>query len=482
MNQLQELFFRNVKSFAGNCAIETVAGESITYDALGKLADEYSVFLKKNGIEKGCRVVIMAPKSISKIALLLAILKNGAAYIPIDIETPEDRLKQILENLNPHAFISTREYFSTNHPEKSNIAINGEHSICFYDAKKHDKNLAFILYTSGSTGAPKGVCITHENALSFCEWSFQTFALSEKDRFSSIAPFHFDLSVFDLYVGLGCGGTVVLMDVILSKNPRLLGITLAEKKISVIYATPSLFSLLLNFGQLEKLDFSTIRLVLFAGEIFPVKHLHRLMDLWKSSRFYNLYGPTETNVCCSYEIPRPYEENRTEPYPIGKICSQLEGKITTEGELLISGPNVTSGYWQRPELDKAFPVYEGKRYYKTGDKIEISQTGELVYSGRLDRMIKKRGYRIEPEEIEAVLTSFPEIMEAAVVGTKDKEGFTFLRAFIALQPSEERSLIKIKKQCLNLLPSYMIPEEIVFMEILPKTTSGKIDLNSLNAY
>lgn len=482
-SRLQELFFSSAEKFPGNIALEELNGHSFSYSELEKFVREKSAFLAANKIGKGCRVAVFAPKSIAAISTLLAILDCGATYIPIDSSIPEERLHQILSNLDPHVFIAKAEDFPSSIPCQNKFVCSGswdELSVTFLSAENHTDDLAYILYTSGSTGAPKGVCITHGNALAFVHWSLQTFAINEKDRFSSIAPLHFDLSVFDLYAAFGCGGTIVLFDDETTKNPRMMAEIISKKEISVCYATPSLFNLILNFGKPGSLDFSRLRITLFAGEVFPVKQLHELMRLWYNTTFYNLYGPTETNVCTYFEIPRPVDDRQTENYPIGKVCAHLEGKITNEGELLIAGKNVMAGYWKRDDLNaKIFVEYEGREFYKTGDRISENKNGNLTFMGRLDRMIKKRGYRIEPEEIENALQHHPDVMEAAVIGEKDADGYSFLKSFIVLRKNADATLISIKQYCLELLPSYMIPEKIIFCESLPKTSSGKIDLKKL---
>ncbi|HLG04224.1 MAG TPA: AMP-binding protein, partial [Bacteroidia bacterium] len=214
--------------------------------------------------------------------------------------------------------------------------------------------------------------------------------------------------------------------------------------------------------------------------VFPVNALHQLMDTWPQAKFYNLYGPTETNVCTWYEIPRPYESERIDSYPIGKICSHLEGGMSPEGELLIRGSNVMPGYWQRPELDDiSFAIYDEKRYYRTGDRVEMDKNRNYVYTGRLDRMIKKRGYRIEPGEVEVILQHHPDVMEAAVVPAKDEDGHTVLKAVLSVRKGANISVSIIRQYCLPLLPFYMIPERIILQGSLPKTSTGKIDYTQL---
>ena len=213
---------------------------------------------------------------------------------------------------------------------------------------RHSDDLAYILYTSGSTGIPKGVMLTHHNAASYVDWCTEVFKPSEEDRFSSHAPFHFDLSILDIYVPIKHGARVDLIPDELGKSPRGLATFISSHKITVWYSTPAILSLLAEFGQLEKFDYSALRLVLFAGEVFPVKQLRKVTIQWPTAAYYNLYGPTETNVCTYAPIPLPISESRTDPYPIGWACSHCKALVLDpenqavnsgeEGLLYISGP------------------------------------------------------------------------------------------------------------------------------------------------
>jgi acyl-coenzyme A synthetase/AMP-(fatty) acid ligase len=274
------------------------------------------------------------------------------------------------------------------------------------------------------------------------------------------------------------------------KDPLGLADLIAETGITVWYSAPSILSMLAQFGKLERHDYSKLRIVFFAGEVFPVKHLRLLKDLIPHPRYFNLYGPTETNVCTWYEIPRTIAPDRTAPYPIGKVCAQLRGIVVDEdgadvakggeGELCIAGPNVLCGYWNLPEqTSRAFlPGRAHGPWYRTGDIVIEGDDGDLIFVGRRDRMVKRRGYRIELAEIEAGLYRHPSIKEAAVIALKDQDGGVRIRAFLSTG-DRKPSLIELKRFCAEALPIYMVPDDFSFRDALPKTSTDKIDYQRL---
>jgi acyl-coenzyme A synthetase/AMP-(fatty) acid ligase len=259
----------------------------------------------------------------------------------------------------------------------------------------------------------------------------------------------------------------------------------------VWYSAPSILSLLAEYGDLEARDLSALRLVLFAGEVFPVKHLRALHALLPRPRYFNLYGPTETNVCTFYEIPRKIPEERSEPFPIGRACSHLLTRVVDselrsvsagqEGELCVGGAGVMRGYWNLAELSaRAFLVDdEGVRWYRTGDIVVEGPDGNYVFLGRRDRMVKRRGYRVELGEIEAALYRHPAVREVGVVAVSNQEIGVRVKAFLACHDGRHPSVIEMKRFCADHLPGYMIPDFFSFHGVLPKTSTDKLDYQRL---
>jgi len=335
------------------------------------------------------------------------------------------------------------------------------------------------------------VMLTHENALGFVDWCSDVFAPTEADRFSSHAPFHFDLSVLDIYVALKHGAALHIVSEDLGKTPKDLARFIADSKLTVWYSTPSILGLLGQYGDLASRDFTALRLVLFAGEVFPVKHLRQITSLWPSAAYYNLYGPTETNVCTYARIPLPVPGERTTPYPIGWPCAHYTSIVldqehraaqpSSEGLLYMAGISVFQGYWNRPELNaQVFLERDGKRWYNTGDVVRLDPVEGYIYVGRRDRMIKRRGYRVELGEIERGLYQHPAVGEVAVVGIANEAEGMRIVAYLSTRTPQRPSIIELKTFCATHLPSYMSPDAFQFMEALPRTSTDKIDYQNLS--
>jgi len=333
--------------------------------------------------------------------------------------------------------------------------------------------------------------LSHENAVSFVDWCSEVFDPGPDDRFSSHAPFHFDLSILDLHVPLKHGASIVLIPEERGKDPQHLAQLIDDHRISIWYSAPSILSLLAQFGELPRHDCSSLRLVLFAGEVFPVKHLRTLTMLLRRPRYFNLYGPTETNVCTYHEVVPPVPDERTVPYPIGTVCSHLRGKVIgtegetvrpgEEGELCIAGRGVMQGYWELPEQTaRGFIVDpDDTRWYRTGDVVVEDAGGIYTYRGRRDRMVKRRGYRVELGEIEGGLYQHPRVKEVAVVATPDEEAGVRVTAFLSVREGALPSLVEMKRFAAERLPLYMVPDRFHWLESLPKTSTDKIDYQQL---
>jgi amino acid adenylation domain-containing protein len=511
---LVEYLDQSARAVPRRTAVVDPEGGSLTYAELAEAANRVAGFLTDAGISTGDRVGLVQPKSVHTVAALFGIMKVGAAYVPADWTAPAERCRTIMRDCAVRALfvdhrcaaVATDQDGLPTAPTTivtgstagapsiagavrwQDVMAHGPHPAA---ALLHPDQLAYMLYTSGSTGVPKGVMLSHGNAISFVEWCSSVFRPTEDDRFSSHAPFHFDLSVLDIYLSVKHGGTLFLITDDLGRNPKELAKFISDSQLTIWYSTPSILSMLVEFGHLARHDHRSLRTVLFAGEVFPPKHLRNLVNLWPHPEYYNLYGPTETNVCTFAHIPKPIPPDRTEPYPIGWPCAHcadlvLDGQhrpvaAGDEGLLYISGPSVFRGYWNRPEESaRAFTDIDGTRWYNTGDVVRQDATDGYVFIGRRDRMVKRRGYRIELGEIESGLYKHPKVREAAAVGVPDQGSGVRIVAFLSvLAPDQPPSIVELKAFCGQHLPGYMIPDQFVIQAALPRTSTDKVDYPSL---
>jgi amino acid adenylation domain-containing protein len=497
--------------------------QSLTYAELERLTNQVARALHALGVKRGDRVGIYVHKSLASILAIFGILKAGGVYVPLDPNAPAKRLAYITRNCDIRVVITSpaklptlSEFFANGTPLEGVLLTDqtGETPPSFPETVQWfpwqevlaldpqplphvgtiETDLAYILYTSGSTGDPKGVMIAHRTIFTFVNWCADTFQITPEDRATSHAPLHFDLSTFDIFVTLKAGATLVLLPEKASVFPINLVKILQNERITVTYMVPSIFSLMVNYGKLAQHDLSNLRLVLFAGEVFPIKYLRQLVQAIPQAEYYNLYGPTETNVCTYYKVQASdLEEGRTEPVPIGIACENMEvfavdgeGQRVTEpgieGELWARGSCVAQGYWGDPEKTaKVFvrnhlqPYYE-ETAYRTGDLVVLAQDCKnWIFVGRRDHMIKSRGYRIELGEIEAAMYGHGSVKEAAVVAFPDDLIGNRLKAFVVFHQPDENAVKEVKAYCAQKLPSYMVPESIEVLEELPKTSTGKVN-------
>lgn len=508
-NKLYNLLANSAQRFPEQIAVEDAERDNeISYADFDACTGQIKDRLVAHGVVAGDRVGICVPKSIGSLSAVFGTLKADAAYVPVDPTAPASRNAFIFQDCEVRCMIVAKPLLEALSAEFGDQYELTEEPLALMDdfgvelvlvavtntvgnTQEPIENLSYILYTSGSTGKPKGVIHTHASALSFVNWCADTVGFSEKDKFSSHAPFHFDLSILDIYVPMLHGATLVLIGESLGKQPAMLGPAIAERKITVWYSTPSVLRLLVDYGRLERQDFSALRVVFFAGEVFPIKHLRNLKDKWPEPAYYNLYGPTETNVCTYYKLPAEIPLTQTDPFPIGPVCENDQALVIDndnkevapggDGELLIAGGSVMLGYWNLPErsAEAYFEDADGKKWYKTGDIVRESENDGFIFVGRRDRMVKRRGYRVELGEIEAALYRHQAVSEAAVVALPDEESGVMVKAFLSWSDGKARSLIEMKKFCADNLPLYMIPDRFSSQDILPKTSTDKINYQAL---
>jgi amino acid adenylation domain-containing protein len=514
MTALHQLLEHSARVHSHRVAIDDSTGR-LTYHDLELLSDGVRDRLARLGVGHRDRVGIWMRKSAGTVASIFGVLKCGAAYVPVDPGAPGWRNAYIFHDCAVAAIVVERRYVQVLGSELGKLGPTPPMLVIdepggtagLREALAREQatdpaepvetcspdpgDLAYLLYTSGSTGKPKGVMLSHRNAVSFVDWCSEVFTPTSEDVFSSHAPFHFDLSILDLYVPLKHGAAIALIGEEAGKDPSRLARILAEKSISIWYSAPSILSLLAQFGGLEAQDLSALRMVLFAGEVFPVRHLRQLHEKVPHPRYFNLYGPTETNVCTYYELPPRIPEERSEPYPIGAACSHARTKVVDEngrtlaegeeGELCVTGPGVMTGYWNlATQTARAFlDDPDGTRWYRTGDLVVEEADRNYRFVGRRDRMVKRRGYRIELGEIEACLYRHPAVQEAAVIALADDDSGTRIKAFLAWEGGRRPSLIEIKAFCASNLPLYMAPDLFSFQPALPKTSTDKIDYQRL---
>ena len=502
---LHELLEQAAQRTPEATALVDTHDRELSYRQLNDLASQMAAALIAKGVKPGDRVGVCMPKSANSVISVLGALKAGAAYVPAAFDSPAERNRYIYENCQARVVCVDEPRAQLLYPDgkQTTLVFPGEatehigadwlHAAGPGRASRpmSGGDVAYILYTSGSTGLPKGVMHTHSSAMSFVWWCYETFHPTPHDRFSSHAPFHFDLSILDLYTPMTVGAAIVLVGEEQGKDPHTLGEFIAERKITLWYSVPSILAMLAQYGRLDELDCSLLRVVNFAGEVFPVKHLRMLVEKWPGKEFYNLYGPTETNVCTFYKIPSKIDPGRTVPFPIGKACSNckplvldMDGKEVTDGSeglLYIhqSGP-VMKAYWGDEERTrKSFHVdARGEKWYCTGDVVHTDANGDYIFVGRRDRMVKRRGYRIELGEIEAAMYKHQQVREAAAVATESPEGVT-ITVFASGKDGAKLSVLAMKQFSMKALPPYMTPDRFVFLDSLPRTSTDKLDYQKM---
>ncbi|MBI3525702.1 MAG: amino acid adenylation domain-containing protein [Betaproteobacteria bacterium] len=506
-------------------AVALVFGDTrMTYAALEETSNRLARLLIDTGCQRGDRVALLMPKTPTAIVAILGVLKADAIYVPLDSSSPAARLARMLEVSDCSCILcagpvdgTLRDVMAVAKLRRSPIIGRLDEYAPPEDAPPEDgmapaftppdlaaypatppayantgADIAHILFTSGSTGMPKGVMITHSNVMHFIRWATAYFGASSSDRISQHPPLHFDLSTFDIFGTLSMGAELHLVPQDMNLLPQKLAQFICDARLTQWFSVPSVLNMMAKFDVVVPGDFPDLRRILWCGEAIPNPTLIYWMRRLPHVRFTNLYGPTEATIASSYYTVPCCPVDPQESIPIGSACDGEELLVLDEhlrpvaageiGDLYIRGAGLSPGYWRDPEKTRnAFLPYPGgtdpnDRIYKTGDLARLGAGGLLHFLGRADTQIKSRGYRIELGEIEAALNSLPGLRESAVVAIQS-DGFEGWKICCAYAPAPDRKIPPemLRKRLAALLPGYMLPSQWMRLDSLPKNANGKID-------
>ena len=497
-------------------------GERLSYGGLAAASHRVSQLLRGLGCGRGDRVVLLVPKSALAITAMLGTLGADAAYTPVDLKNPAARVAQILHVLEARVLLACREARPLVEALAKDGGLDPALRVVWLDLEEAPAGLpshatakdlaacpaealpsenaagdvAHILFTSGSTGVPKGVMITHANVIAFLRWAIEHFQIQPGDRCSGHSPLHFDLSTFDVYGTLWAGAELHPIAPEMNLLPHKLAQLIRDRELTQWFSVPSALNHMAKAGAVGEYDFPALRRLLWCGEAWHAAGLAHWMRRLPHVRFTNLYGPTEATIASSfYDVPGvPADE--TKPVPIGRPCAGEELLVLDEalrpaapgetGDLFIRGVGLSPGYWRDAAKTNAafvpnpFHADPTDRIYKTGDLARLGDEGEIVLVGRADTQIKSRGYRIELGEIEAALHALDELEESAVVAV-ESAGIDGLAIACGFVPRKDVTLAPadLKTRLAAKLPAYMIPSRWRRFERLPLNANGKVDRKAL---
>jgi len=510
---MAQSFYAVADQYEKKKAILFVDQTGITYGALNRLSNQVAHWLLDRGVRTNDVVCIFNDKTAYGYATMLACLKIGAIYTNLDPENPKARLKRVFDTCKPRLVVTDMAQ-----DETLSHAVKGEpfqyinmtrrpviETIGACDTGNLDEshaingsNPAYIMFTSGTTGYPKGVLISHDNLLSFIKWSIDRFNADEKDVLTNLNPIYFDNSVFDFYTALFSGASMAAIPKSFLNAPLKLVDVVDRLGCTIWFSVPSLLIYLTTMKALNEKVLTNIRTFSFGGEGYPKKELKKLFDLYKnSSRFINVYGPTEgTCICSACDIEADTFLDYNELPLLGPMNPNFGYVVLDEhgnkvdfgqtGELCLKGPNVGLGYYNNPDKTAAAFIQNPlnaqflERIYITGDLVQekmVNGRPWLAFMGRKDNQIKHLGYRIELEEIETAIHKHPEVVQSVVIYRKTDDRFGDIIAFIAANDGIDEGDIKL--QLNGELPEYMIPTKYVILDRLPWNQNGKVDRNRL---
>ncbi len=458
-----------------------------------------------SGVEPGDRVAILQPKSAASFIALHGALLAGAIVVPLDPVGAPATVAGVIEQCDPAVVIGSattiarlaldplqkidcplvivdettplteaglpdRRIIEWNHPLTGSRAAGSSQS--FPSLRPDDP--AYLIFTSGSTGVPKGIVHTHQSGLAYAITAAQRHRLTPTSRVAGIPPLHFDMSTLELYSTPLAGATAVSVGEPEQRFPASLSQRLENEQVTHLYAVPFLLRQLQERGALSERDLTAIEHIGYAGEPYAPGALADLMNALPHARVTNFYGPAETNVVTSYDLPGPPTDD--EEIPIGSLWPDCTYKLVDD-ELYVSAPTCMSGYWREPELTakKLEPQQDRPPWYGTGDLVDLDDDGRFTYRGRRDNQVKIRGVRLELEAIELLLTDAPGVEHAVVGPITGADGQPSLAAAVVLDPSESLNEQKMRRWCAGRVPAAAVPSSFIQFSGFPSTSSGKID-------
>lgn len=472
-------------------------GQSTSYRQMNETANQMAGVLLSYNIERGDTIGLSVDRSHNMLIALLAILKTGAAYIPLDPAYPDHRINLMLEDAGAKLLLTSKRYkdrFSSATEEvlleevmekANNFPVNDLHKAI------NGNDLAYMIYTSGSTGKPKGVMLEHHNLVNFLYSMMRVPVIEENDRLLAVTTISFDIAALELFLPLVIGATVIIADAATVRDGRLLLDVIHEQNVTVMQATPVTWKMMLAAGWEEKIGMK----MLCGGEALAPELAEKLLPL--GSSLFNFYGPTETTIWSTVaEIKNA--TNITIGKPVGNtqvyILDEQKNNLAAgeAGEIYIGGDGVARGYNNLPAVTAEkfvadpFATIAGRKMYRTGDLGQWTEDGNIRFMGRMDQQIKIRGYRIEPGEIESALMAQPATRDAVVIAREDTPGNRILVAYIipekenfALVDESAAPVESWKKILQATLPDFMVPHEYVIMHSFPLLPNGKINRNGL---
>ncbi len=498
-NSAVHLLDAAAERFGGKIAV-TDEYESFGFDRLRSLGLSIGAALINSaaGGYMAEPVMVYLPKSGKCVASFMGAMYSGNPYVPIAYDMPPNRIQKIVNKLDGRGHIITdydgkKIIEAMDVPETMRVHIYDEiinepadeAKIYAILNKVIDTDPIYIMFTSGSTGEPKGVTVAHRGAVDYALWVQRTFGIDENSKLGNQAPFYFDNSIFDIYSMLLTGAEMNIIPEKLFMFPSKLPEFIRDNNITVIFWVPTVMINVANSGALSETEMPTLKTVAFCGEVMPNTQL----NIWRKNHpdavYANLYGPTEiSDVCTYYIVDREF--NDADPLPIGRACENMRviilnaedepAKTNEQGELCVIGTGVSLGYWNRPDLsEKAFvqnpanPYYE-ERIYRTGDLAYIDDEGLIMYCGRMDNQVKVKGNRIELGEIECAAMAIDGVKGACAVFDAENE-----RIVLFVQSGSPLVLRKFNNELKRYIPKYMLPGKLVVMDALPHTANDKID-------